>query len=213
MNQSWIYTPEIWYTHNLPWQTSVYFFNSFRSKFRKYWIFWSYTKDTETKAVTFCDTGILGEELLKRVDSICPLLQIDSLYIPVSNVHCIKEKVSEQAQIKEIRQLVKIVATFWMAVVQLLTFLQIYVLVDWAERLTTKRYKYLWGPSSPFMHWLLFGCTPSADKRGACSLLAQIPEATPPLLQPQLPGNKDRLSHKVPQRQLAQSPFAHPTRQ
>lgn len=172
--------------------------------------FWSYTKDTETKAVTFCDTGILREELLKLVDSICPLLQIVWLYTSVPNVHCIQEKVSEQAQIKEIRQLVKTVATFWMAVMHLLTFLQIYVLVDQGERLTTKRYKYLWGPSSPFMHWLLFGCTPSADKRGACTLLTQIPKVTPPLLQPQLPGTRTDCPTKLPRGSWQKVPLPIP---
>lgn len=64
------------------------------------------------------------------------------------------------------------------------------------------------------MHWFLFVYTPTADKKGACSLLAQIPKATPPLLQPQLAGTRtDCLTRSFPQQQLAQSPLAHPTRQ
>lgn len=57
------------------------------------------------------------------------------------------------------------------------------------------------------MHRFLFAYTPAADKRGACSLLAQTPEATPPRLHPQPAGTRtDCLTRPFPQQQLAQSP-------
>jgi len=101
-----------------------------------------------------------------------------------------------------------------MAVMQLLTFLQIYIHTNQAERLTRKRYKYLWASSSPFTRQLLFVSTSAADKRGACSLLARITEVAPPLLQPRLAGTRTHcLTRSFPQQQLAQSPLAHPARQ
>lgn len=117
-------------TCNLPSQRSVYFFNFIRSNIRKHWGFGTIPRAQKLKSLLFV-TGILGGELLRAGNSIRPLPQMVQLYIPVPNVYCIQDKLPEQAWIKEIRKLLKTVATFWKAVMQLWTLVSMSLLTKW----------------------------------------------------------------------------------